>query len=422
MKGLFTAVALLFFLVACKESGVQLSKPSTFVRYFSDGNQDEAIDILETSDHGLLVLSHSESSGGFGGINITKTDLGGNIIWEKFFRKDSCDLRPSNFVALKDNSGNDQGYAIVGTVKNFNKYSRFGARLYILRINNVGDTTDSRSYYTPQFGNAASFRSGLGQYVIGKGIVQASNSTTDLFVIGQVVGPDLATSVPTVNGKGGDMYFAQMNGGTLDTVFTRIYGGGTSNLASRLYLDYSQTYAYWGGTRTDDQGTHMRFIKSGFNSQQTLFDLSYPVGDNGFTGTDFCTYGYGYAFIGNHTAAQEIAVARVGSGGDMIGSLNTFSLTLPLAGNSICSTQDGGLLLLGTSNVDSQGTNTDYYLIKVDGTGAKQWEMAHGGKYPDVGARVLQSSDGGYIVLGTTTLANVKTVFLMKTDSQGNIE
>jgi len=421
MKGLFTVIALLFFFTACKESGVQLSKPSTFVKYYSDGNQDQAVDILETSDHGLLILSNADSIVGginLGGINVTKTDLGGNVTWQRSFRNDTSALQASNFVPIKDNSGTDQGYVIVGTAINPNLNSGFGATLYVMRINYDGSLKDSKSYIT-QFGNAKSYRAKKGQYVIGKGVAQSSNLTNDIFVVGQLVEPDLATPV-----SGGDMYFTRISGTTLDTLWTRTYGGGTSNLASRLYLDYSQTNAYWGGSRTDAQGTHMRFIKSGFNAQNTVFDLSYPVGDNsGYTGNDFCAYGYGYAFIGNHISAQEISVARVGSEGDLIGSLANFTGSgLSLAGNSICSTLDGGLLLLGTSTVDAQGTNTDYYLIKVDGTGTKQWEISHGGKYPDLGIKVLQSSDGGYVVLGTTTLANVKTVVLMKTDLQGNIQ
>jgi hypothetical protein len=417
MKGIFTVAALIFFFTACKESGVPLSKPSTFVRYFGDGNQSQAIDILETSDHGFLILSHTDLAGLNGGINISKTDAGGNTIWKKSFTKSGSDLRANNFVAIRDNSGNDQGYVIVGTIVD----PSFVAKLYVFRINTTGDQVDSKSYDIKDIGNAPA-------YVFGKGVAQSSNSSNDFFVIGQLVKADLTPPIDN-NGNVVDMFFTQINGSTLDTVFTRTYGGGTTSLASRLYLDYTQNYAYWGGTRVDAHGTHVRFIKSGFNSQQTIFDLPYPVADTtGYTATDFCTYGYGYAFIGNHLSSQEISILRVGSEGDQIGAVSYFSLkptadqVLPLAGNSICSTLDGGLLLLGTSNKDTQGVDTDYYLIKVDGTGTKQWEAAYGGKYPDVGARVLQSSDGGYVVLGTTTLANVKTVFLMKTDTQGKIQ
>ncbi len=285
--------------------------------------------------------------------------------------------------------------------------------------NDVGGTSiDSRFYQR----DSSSYASGEGGYIIGKGVAQSSDGTNDVFVVGQILKKDLLTPPQDQNGNLVDMFFAQLNGSTLDTVFTRKYGGGTTNLANRLYLDFTQSSAYWGGTRSDDQGIHMRYVKSGFNSQETLFDLSYPIGDSGYTGNDFCAYGYGFAFIGNHTT-QEIAIAQVGSDGNLLDTLKFTSKSgFSFVGNSICTTLDGGLLALGSSAVDSQGTNTDYYLIKVDGTGKKQWEIAQGGKYPDLGVRVLQSSDGGYVVLGTTTLANVKTVLLMKTDSQGNIQ
>jgi len=423
MKGLFTIVCFLFLFSSCKESGVQLAKPSTFVKYFSDGQQDDAVDVLETSDNGYLILSHSDSSSAFGGINVIKTDQSGNTLWEKSFRRNKSDLSPSNFVAMKDNSGNDQGYVIVGTVKN----SNFGARLLILRIKADGSFIDSVSYYTNKFGNANSFRTLTGEYVLGKGVAQSSNATNDIFVIGQVVQVDLVTPVlPDIKGKGGDMYFAQIDGSNLDTVFTKIYGAGTSVLARRLFLDYTQTSAYWGGTRTDDQGTHMRLVNSKFNSQLTNFDLPYPTGSSGYYGNDISPYGYGFTIVGNDLSQTQISLVSVGSEGNEIRPAINLpvdnSQIIQITGNSVCSTLDGGLLVLGTNAVDAQGTNTDYYMTKLDASGAPQWEKTHGGKYLDIGVRVLQSSDGGYVVLGTTTLANVKTVFLMKTDSQGNIE
>src|SRR5579862_4084814 len=119
MKGFFTAVLLLIFFSACKESGVQLAKPSTFVRYFSDGQQDQAVDVLETSDKGYLILSYSAPSNGDAGwINLLKTDLSGNVIWggggEKAIKAKSPNttLQPGNIVAIGDKTG-DTGYVLV---------------------------------------------------------------------------------------------------------------------------------------------------------------------------------------------------------------------------------------------------------------------------------------------------------------------
>lgn len=431
MKGFFTATALLFFFSSCKESGVQIAKPSTFVKYFSDGNQDDAVDVIQTSDKGFLILSHSvNSSTGHGWISLTKTDLSGNSMGDikPIISSNSLsDLRPSNVVAIKDNAGNDTGYVIVGTLLN----SSFGAELFVARIKPDGTLIDSISYNRNKGGDAASFRNKVGDYVMGKGVAQSTNQTNDFFVVGQVVQADLVSPPLDKTGKPvDDMFFAQINGNTLDTVFTRTYGAGTSSLANRLFLDFGQTDAYWGGTRTDANGNgiHMRFTKSGFNSQNTAFDMTYPIGDisSSTLGNDISPYGYGFVIIGNDQAKTQIVLASLGTVGNEISPIlhlpTDNSKIIQISGNSVCSTLDGGLLVLGTNAVDAQGTNTDYYLNKLDAFGTTIWEKNHGGQYPDVGVRVLQSSDGGYVVLGTTTLANVKTVFLMKTDSQGNIQ
>ncbi len=293
MKGLFTTVTLLILFGSCKESGVQLAKSSTFVRYFNDGNQNQAIDALQTSDNGFLILSYSKPGSGNGWINLIKTDVYGNSLMEKSIKPMSSgsDLQPANVVAIQSNGG-DSGYVIVGTVRN----PGFGSRLFLARINTKLELIDSTSFYTKS-GNASAYRAGTGTYLIGKGVAQSSNSTSDIFVLAKVVKADLTT--PNAQ----DMYFAQINGTSLDTVFTKMYGAGTSDLVNRLYLDaLSEATAYWGGTRTDGNGMHIRLINAGFTSLITNFDYSYPLGNNtdNVTGNDICRYGYGFGLIGSH--------------------------------------------------------------------------------------------------------------------------
>src|SRR5579859_5157522 len=95
MKGFFTAL-ILVLVVSCKESGVQLAKPSTFVRYFNGGFNDQAQAILETSDKGFLILANSLTkstlSNDYYKIKLIKTDGYGNQLWEQIYpRFDSVD-------------------------------------------------------------------------------------------------------------------------------------------------------------------------------------------------------------------------------------------------------------------------------------------------------------------------------------------
>ena len=65
------------------------------------------------------------------------------------------------------------------------------------------------------------------------------------------------------------------------------------------------------------------------------------------------------------------------------------------------------------------------YLVKTDSNGKKQWERSIGGTRDDIGYSVQQTSDGGYIITGSTTdpLDSLYTdLLLIKTDSQGKVK
>jgi hypothetical protein len=442
MKVYYTAIlftAFLFFLSACSESGVSLPNSSTFVHYYNDGFQDQAIDLLETSDHGLLILSNSLTTTGADFILLRKVDRYGNTVssWPTKISAAKGSLTAKNIVAYRDNSGVDSAYVLVGT-----KISGGKMNLFVARTDKNGVLTDSASY-SVKIQNSSSQ-----SFVAGYGVAQSTKWTRDIFVLGQIFSSAQITSDGSNNAFPNDMFFAKIYGKSpggsikaLDTAFTRVYGAGVTTLSNRLYLDLAEQHVFWGGTRSDGNGTRIRIISSGFTSRTPDFDYPYPVAGTGTAGqyvaSDFCPAGFGYAFTGSfvplagtNISYDSTLFAKMDDAGNLLTLKGNTLVThtakdtyYTVQGNSICYTQDGGFLILGSALAEPVGgTNTDYYLRKVDGSGRKQWEIFQGGKYPDLGVRVLQSLDGGYVVLGTTTLANVQTVVLMKTDQQGNIQ
>ena len=89
-------------------------------------------------------------------------------------------------------------------------------------------------------------------------------------------------------------------------------------------------------------------------------------------------------------------------------------------GFSVQQTLDGGYIIAGCS-----GGLTDYdvYLIKTDSLGNVLWEKTFGDSLADWSYSVQQTVDDGYIIVGWTESFGVglSDVYLIKTDSSGNL-
>lgn len=79
---------------------------------------------------------------------------------------------------------------------------------------------------------------------------------------------------------------------------------------------------------------------------------------------------------------------------------------------SIQQTTDGGYIIAGSTysndgdvsgNHDSTGFTADFWVVKLDNFGNIQWQKTLGGSLDDWGYSVEQTTDGGYIIAGNTT-------------------
>ncbi|HOI25605.1 MAG TPA: hypothetical protein PK581_08495 [Caldisericia bacterium] len=89
--------------------------------------------------------------------------------------------------------------------------------------------------------------------------------------------------------------------------------------------------------------------------------------------------------------------------------------------HSIIETSDGGFLV--GAHVYPGMNSDDYYLLKLDNLGNKQWGKMYGYNGADWTSSVAQAQDGGYIISGTSTNLGSGSwdVLTLKTDSTGNI-
>lgn len=83
--------------------------------------------------------------------------------------------------------------------------------------------------------------------------------------------------------------------------------------------------------------------------------------------------------------------------------------SVPTLAETIITTSDNGYIIVGAYNtvlkfgtgVSRRGT-WDYWILKIDASGAVQWEKSYGGPDYDHATGVTQVADGGYIITGTS--------------------
>jgi len=91
---------------------------------------------------------------------------------------------------------------------------------------------------------------------------------------------------------------------------------------------------------------------------------------------------------------------------------------------SVLQTSDGGYLIAGSTSACRDNCTDDVWLIKVNLQGQEQWNLTQGGTGDEEIAFVQQTTDGGYVLIGNTDSygAGSLDIWFVKIDSNGNMQ
>ncbi|MBB4807624.1 hypothetical protein HNP38_002930 [Chryseobacterium defluvii] len=124
---------------------------------------------------------------------------------------------------------------------------------------------------------------------------------------------------------------------------------------------------------------------------------------------------------GNH-GGEDCWVVKLNSSG-AVQWQKSFGGSSDDRGLSIKQTSDGGYIISGsTFSIDGDVTEnqgaSDYWILKLDSLGNMQWQKTYGNSLEDYARDIWQTADGGYIVAGDSA----SDIWILKLNSLGNLQ
>ncbi len=289
----------------------------------------------------------------------------------------------------------DGGYAVLGST-----YS-FGAGdhdLYVLRLDSLGDTLWSTTYGGPATERGYDIRqtSDGGFIVVG---------CTHSFGAGDY-----------------DVYLLRLDfvGGV---IWSKTFGGSAKDIGRSVRITADGGYVIGGSTASFGSGFDDFYLIKTNRDGDMLWGRAYGgVGgeaayaarqtpDGGYV---MCgatgSFGQGYS---------SLYAVKTNSNGDTLWT-TTYGGASADMGYAVEISTDGGLVFVGATASSGAG-EYDIYLVKTDPDGGVEWERTYGGSAVDRGFSVRPTSDGGFLVAGTTASfgAGAFDAIAIRTDPMG---
>jgi hypothetical protein len=201
-------------------------------------------------------------------------------------------------------------------------------------------------------------------------------------------------------------------------MFQRTFDWGTYDYAESIEQTEDGNYVMCGQT-----GNGAISVSKLNSTGDTLWARSYGGSGNDFGFDIKETYDSCY-IVGGRTnyggGGQNCFLMKISSEGLLLWT-KTYGGPASDCIYSVRQSTDGGFIAVGSTYSFGAGSY-DIYLIKTDAFGNLLWSKVYGGSSLDEGKAIELTSDGGYIITGTTVVSSIAyNSYLLKTDFNGNV-
>jgi hypothetical protein len=221
----------------------------------------------------------------------------------------------------------------------------------------------------------------------------------------------------------GDVYLIKTDSSG-DSLWTKTFGGYDNDSGSSVRQTADGGYIITGWTWSFGSGGGDVYLIKTDSSGDALWTNTFGGDEEDYGSSVQQTADGGYIITGwtwsFGSGGGDVYLIKTGSSGSALWT-NTFGGEDEEHAYSVQQTTDGGYIIAGSTKSFGEGFE-DVYLIKTDSSGDTLWTNTFGGGGSDFGLSVQQTADGGYIIAGSTESFGMGggDVYLIKTDSSGD--
>jgi hypothetical protein len=181
-------------------------------------------------------------------------------------------------------------------------------------------------------------------------------------------------------------------------------------------------YIFTGSTVVTPPGyTELLLAKTDGNGEESWHN-NFPIDMTNLYGTVVHqTTDGGYIIVGSVGGSWlwDVLVIKADANGDLVWQKSFGKSDGPDHGSDILETSDGGYIVLGDTSSYGQGS-ADLWLIKLAADGTEQWNKTIGGATFDEPKSFTKAVDGGYVIVGSTDAVDgMGDVWVVKTNEVG---